>query len=131
MLFHASCHCQAVKIEMEANEPLTAVQCNCSMCDKSGFLHLLIPASRFRLVQGADNLSCYSFNTHVAKHYFCTTCGLRPFYIPRSNPDGYSVNARCLDPLPADLVIEPFDGRNWEQHAHTLTHLSKESNTDD
>ena len=127
MLFYASCHCKAVQLEMEADSPLKAIRCNCSMCQKSGLLHLITPASKFRLLKGEDNLSCYTFNSHIAKHYFCTTCGIRPFYIPRSNPDGYSVNALCLDPYPENLEVEPFDGQNWEKHAHNLDHLSKDS----
>lgn len=126
MLYRASCHCKAIQLEIEAEEPLTAVRCNCSICDKTGFLHVITPASKFRLLEGHDHLSCYTFNTRVAKHYFCKTCGCRPFYIPRSNPDGYSVNARCLDPIPHSLIVEDFDGRNWEKYAHTLSHLSSE-----
>ena len=126
MLFQATCHCKTVKLEFEAEEPLTAIRCNCSMCAKSGLLHLITPKSKFRLLEGEDNLSCYTFNSHIAKHYFCTTCGIRPFYIPRSNPDGYSVNARCVEPYPDTLIIKDFDGRNWEKHADTLVHLSQE-----
>ena len=75
---------------------------------------------------GADELTEYTFNTGVAKHRFCRTCGIKSFYIPRSNPDGFDVNVRCLDNPPADLVIEPFDGREWEKHGAGLAHLSKE-----
>ncbi len=131
MLVYASCHCQAVKIEMETDAPVTAYRCNCSICDKSGFLHLIASAASFKLLKGEDNLACYTFNTGVAKHYFCKTCGMRPFYIPRSNPDGFSVNARCLDPIPDDLIIKPFDGRNWEDNAHALQHLGQEDNPGD
>ncbi len=127
MMFYASCHCKAVKLQLEADLPLKAIMCNCSMCEKSGLLHIVTPASKFHLLEGEASLSVYTFNSHIAKHYFCTTCGIRPFYVPRSNPDGYSVNARCLDPYPADLEIEAFDGQNWEQHAHTLSHLSKDT----
>ena len=75
---------------------------------------------------GETNLIEYSFNTGVAKHYFCKTCGIKSFYIPRSNPDGYDVNVRCLDPQPLGMTIEPFDGQNWELHAQKLSHLSNE-----
>jgi hypothetical protein len=77
------------------------------------------------LLQGEDNLTTYTFDTHEAKHMFCKTCGIKSFYIPRSNPDGYSVNLRCLDQDRFDKVtVELFDGKNWEQNAHTLQHLS-------
>lgn len=93
----------------------------------SGNLHLIVPKSRFRLVRGESELTTYTFNTGVARHLFCKTCGIKAFYIPRSNPDGYSVNVSCLEPPPREIVIEKFDGQNWEQHAHTLAHLSREA----
>jgi hypothetical protein len=97
------------------------------MCSMTGYLHLIVPASRFRLLRGGDRLTAYTFNTGVARHLFCRRCGIKSFYVPRSNPDGYSVNARCLDRSTiADLEIEPFDGRNWEQSAAALAHLSRE-----
>ena len=88
---------------------------------------MIVPQAKFTLLSGKDNLSTYTFNTGVAQHHFCNTCGIKPFYIPRSNPDGVDVNVRCLDEEPAELVIEDFDGRNWEQHAHTLAHLSDDA----
>jgi len=91
----------------------------------SGFLHLIVPASRFRLLSGAEDISEYTFNTGVAKHRFCRVCGVKSFYIPRSNPDGVDVNARCLDEgTVTELEVEPFDGQNWEQHGAALAHLS-------
>jgi len=92
-----------------------------------GFLHLIVPASKFKLLEGEDNLATYRFDSGEAKHLFCRTCGVKSFYIPRSNPDGFDVNVRCLEPQPEKLAIEPFDGRNWELNAHKLAHLSKES----
>jgi hypothetical protein len=97
------------------------------MCEKVGFIHIIVPESRFRLTCGADQITTYTFNTGVAKHTFCKVCGVKSFYRPRSNPDGWSVNARCLDTTEGlDLRIEAFDGRNWEVHAAALAHLSKE-----
>jgi hypothetical protein len=126
-VIHAGgCHCGAVRFEVEAPERIECKNCNCSICAKSGHLHLIVPKSRFRLVEGKDALTTYTFNTGVAQHYFCSTCGIKPFYIPRSNPDGVDVNVRCFDEIPAQLVVEDFDGRNWEQHAHRLAHLSAE-----
>ena len=125
MLYHGSCHCGRVAFEVEAPEDLAVQDCNCSICAKSGFLHLIVPKSRFQLLRGADDLTVYAFNTKVARHTFCKICGIKPFYTPRSNPDGIDVNARCLDTQPRSLSIEPFDGQNWEQNAASLEHLSK------
>jgi hypothetical protein len=120
------CHCRRVVFEVDAPIELTVQDCNCSLCRMSGFLHLIVPASRFRLLSGASDLTEYTFNTGVAKHRFCRVCGVKSFYIPRSNPDGVDVNARCLDDVTlASLTIEPFDGRNWERHGPMLANLSK------
>jgi centromere protein V len=120
------CHCGRVRFEVMAPAEVDALECNCSICSKLGFVHLIVPASRFRLLQGEDCLSIYSFNTGVAKHLFCTICGVKSFYIPRSNPDGYSVNVRCLDRGTVEHVhISQFDGAHWESHARELAELSK------
>ena len=126
MEYQGSCHCGAVTFEIEAPETIECDDCNCSICAKSGFLHLILPLSKFKLLSGEENLTTYTFNTGVAKHTFCRTCGIKPFYIPRSNPDGIDVNVRCLSPEPSSVTIRPFDGRNWEQNAHKVAHLSKE-----
>ena len=125
MIHKGSCHCGAVRFEVEAPERPTAARCNCSICTKSGFLHLIVPLSKFRLVAGEGDLATYTFNTGVARHFFCRTCGIKAFYVPRSNPDGMDVNVNCLDPVP-EVVVEPFDGRNWESSAPALAHLSRE-----
>jgi len=91
----------------------------------TAFLHLIVSKSAFVLLQGEESLGLYTFNTGVAQHFFCKTCGIKPFYIPRSNPDGVDVNVRCLDVLPKNLRIVAFDGSNWEAHAHTLAHKSR------
>lgn len=91
------------------------LDCNCSMCRRSAYLHLIVGAADFRLLAGAGDLVEYTFGTGVAKHRFCRHCGVKSFYVPRSHPDGYSVNARCLDPsVIASMTIRPYDGRNWE-----------------
>jgi hypothetical protein len=109
------CHCGRVRFELIAPARLSVLECDCSMCSKSSYLHVIVPKSRFRLLQGAEFLTTYSFNTHAAKHLFCSVCGVKSFYVPRSHPDGYSVNARCLDEgTVAALIIEPFSGREWE-----------------
>ena len=120
------CHCGAVRFRAALLPRLTVQDCNCSMCSKTGFLHVIVPEDRFELLAGADRLTSYSFNTEVARHLFCSVCGVKGFYRPRSNPDGWSVNARCLDDYPVlDLRIDPFDGRDWEAHGPSLAHLSR------
>lgn len=126
MRYTGSCHCRAVTFAVEAPEHLEVDDCNCSICAKAGFLHLILPHSRFALLTGGDKLTTYTFNTGVAKHTFCSICGIKPFYIPRSNPDGIDINARCLDQQPASLTIVKFDGQHWEQHAGKLAGKSKE-----
>jgi hypothetical protein len=126
LTYRGSCHCGAVRFEVEAPEKVTAQDCNCSICAKSGFLHLIVPKSKFKLLGGEENLTTYTFNTGVAQHKFCQTCGVKSFYIPRSNPDGIDVNVRCLEPEPKELIVEKFDGRNWEKNAAGLKHLSEE-----
>jgi hypothetical protein len=117
MITHAGgCHCGRVRFEVDAPAVPEVAQCNCSICTKSGFLHLIVPSERFRLVSGMDSLTTYRFNTCTARHLFCTHCGIKSFYVPRSHPDGYSVNARCLDEgTVAGLRVVAVDGRNWER----------------
>jgi hypothetical protein len=120
------CHCGAVRFEVELPREVEAQTCNCSICEKTGFVHVIVPDSRFRLISGNDHLTRYDFNTKVAQHLFCDICGVKSFYRPRSNPDGWSVNGRCLD-ASDDLILEikPFNGRNWEANAAALAHLSQ------
>ncbi len=116
------CHCGAVIFEVEAPAHIQATHCNCSVCRATGFLHLIVEADKFHLFSGADNLTEYTFNTHIAKHLFCKTCGIKSFYIPRSHPDGYSINVNCLDKETiASVTIEDFDGGNWEDNIHKIT----------
>lgn len=116
-----SCHCGTVRYEVDALADIEVDDCNCSICSRSGYLHLIVPKSRFRLLQGEDNLTTYTFDTHEAKHLFCKTCGIKSFYIPRSHPDGISVNARCLEEgTVKNMKITAFDGKNWEQNIAKL-----------
>lgn len=125
------CHCGAVVIEVRAPAAVTVRECNCSICAKTGYLHLILPKERFRLVRGEDALTTYTFKTGVAKHSFCKHCGVKPFYVPRSNLDGFSVNLRCLDRAGfTDIAVEPFDGLNWEDNAAALKHLRDETTSD-
>jgi centromere protein V len=110
------CHCGRVRFEIHAPARIEVKDCNCSICAKSGYLHLIVPKSQFKLLSGSEALTTYEFNTGTAKHLFCSFCGVKSFYVPRSHPDGYSVNARCLDAgTVEELTIVPYDGRNWEK----------------
>jgi len=119
--YEGGCHCGAVRFRVIVDKH-KADECNCSICLKKGFLHLIVPAEKFTLLQGADVLTTYTFNTGVAKHTFCRLCGIHSFYTPRSHPDGFSVNVRCLDGenIVSRFEIVPFDGANWEQNIHKL-----------
>jgi len=110
-----SCHCGRIRFSVEAL-PKEVLACDCSICTKKGFLHLIVTRAQFRLLSGNAGLSTYTFNTHVAQHWFCATCGVHPFYVPRSDPDKIDVNARCLEGVDlTTLTVTPFDGKNWEQ----------------
>jgi len=110
------CHCGRVRFEVVAPAGITVSDCDCSICSKVGYLHLIVPAERFKLLSGGDVLTTYTFNTGVAKHFFCSICGVKSFYVPRSHPDGISVNARCIDAGSIEsMSIQPFNGREWEQ----------------
>lgn len=110
------CHCGRVRFEVQAPARIQVTDCDCSICSKTGYLHLIVPKSQFRLLSGADVLSTYEWNTGTAKHHFCSVCGIKSFYVPRSHPDGYSVNARCLDEGTVEAIdVVKKDGRNWEK----------------
>jgi hypothetical protein len=120
------CHCRRVRFEVDAPARIEVLDCNCSICRMSGFLHLIVPAARFRLMDGEDALTEYRFNTGAAKHLFCRHCGIKAFYVPRSHPDGYSVNARCLDAGSVkDMAITAFDDNDRDAATAAIAHLSK------
>jgi hypothetical protein len=109
------CHCGAVAFEVDAPASIDVLECNCSVCSMTGFLHLIVAKDRFRLLRGAAALTEYTFSTGVAKHLFCRRCGIKSFYVPRSHPNDISVHARCLDASTVTAMhIAPYDGRNWE-----------------
>lgn len=124
---HGGCHCRRVRFEVDAPAVVDALDCNCSICRMTGFLHLIVPASRFRLVSGEDALADYRFNTGAARHLFCRHCGVKSFYVPRSHPDGYSVNVRCLDPgSVVELRVAAFDDSDREAATAAVAHLSRD-----
>jgi len=115
VVHRGGCHCGAVAFEVEAPAEIEVVECNCSICAMTGYLHLIVPQSRFRLLRGTEALCDYRFNTGIARHRFCRHCGIKSFYVPRSHPDGISVHARCLDAATVTgMKITAFDGRHWE-----------------
>ena len=112
--FQGGCHCGRVRFRVTGDlERVT--YCNCSLCSKKGYLHLIVPPSQFECLSGRDALTTYRFGTMTAEHTFCSVCGVQPFYVPRSDPDKIDVNARCLDDFESlSIVPKQFDGRNWE-----------------
>ncbi len=112
--FEGGCHCGRVRFRVRGDLSQVAY-CNCSICTKKGFLHLIVPPEQFELLSGKDELATYEFNTKTAKHLFCRSCGIHSFYVPRSDPDKIDVNVRCLDGVDlAALHPQSFDGKNWE-----------------
>ena len=120
--YQGGCHCGRVRFEVNTNlDREKVVECNCSICVKKGFLHLIVDRSWFRLLSSPDAVTLYQFNTQTAKHYFCPVCGIHSYYIPRSHPDKIDVNVRCLEGVDLQtLTIQPFNGQEWETHRHTL-----------
>jgi len=124
--WHAGgCHCGAVRFEAHVPDEIELIDCNCSMCHRTGYLHLVVSKDNFRITKGKTKLTKYVFNTGIAKHFFCSVCGIKSFYVPRSHPDGYSVNFRCLDDPKAfaSVITTEFDGREWEKNAGDLAPL--------
>ena len=126
VIHRGGCHCGRVRFEVDAPAVLNALDCNCSICRMTGFLHLIVPAARFRLLDGEEGLTEYRFNTGAARHLFCGRCGVKAFYVPRSHPDGYSVNVRCLDAGTVEsVVITPFNDNDRDAATAAVAHLSE------
>ncbi|NCR41122.1 MAG: GFA family protein [Microcystis aeruginosa W13-11] len=119
-IYGGGCHCGAIRFQVAIDHD-QALDCNCSICQKKGFLHLIVPSAQFTLLRGEDFLSTYTFNTHTAQHYFCRVCGIHPFYRPRSHPDAIDINLRCLDGnVLEDFQFQFFDGANWEDNIEKI-----------
>lgn len=122
---HGGCHCRRVRFEVDAPAQLDVLDCNCSICRMTGFLHLIVPAARFRLLSGAEDLVEYTFNTGAARHLFCGHCGIKSFYVPRSHPDGFDINARCLDEgTVMQMTVALFDDNDRDAATAAIAHLS-------
>lgn len=113
--YEGGCHCGRVRFVVHG-DLATAAICNCSICTRKGFVHFIVPPAEFELLSGREALATYQFGTRIAQHHFCRTCGIHPFYIPRSDPNSIDVNARCLEGVDANrLEVSRFDGQNWEE----------------
>ncbi|MEO7433262.1 MAG: GFA family protein [Dokdonella sp.] len=127
IVHRGGCHCGRVRFEVDAPASIAALECNCSICRMSGFLHLIVPAVQFRLLSGNEDLAEYTFNTGTAKHRFCRVCGIKSFYVPRSNPDGFDVNVHCLDRTTIERIdIALFDDARREESEAAIAHLSRD-----
>lgn len=114
--YNGSCHCGQVRFRITADLS-ELIRCTCSMCTKKGMLGCYVATEHFTLLQGERELALYQFNKRIAKHWFCRHCGIHAFQNPRSNPDAFAVNVRCLDEFDLDTAsyeVKLFDGRNWE-----------------
>ncbi len=120
--YHGGCHCGRIRFEIDVDlDAAEILDCNCSICSKRGFLHLIVAPDKFRLLGGEDAIVEYRFNTRQAVHKFCQTCGIHPFYQARSHPDDIDVNVRVLEGVDVgSLTITAFDGRNWEANVADL-----------
>ncbi len=119
-VLEGGCHCGAVRYRVTVRSR-EGVECNCSMCTKKGYVHLIVAEDDFELLRGAADLTTYTFGTHTAKHHFCTHCGIHSYYRPRSHPDKIDVNVRCLDDVdPSTFSLTTFDGQNWEDNVDAL-----------
>ena len=119
-VLEGGCHCGAVRYRVTVRSR-EAVECNCSVCAKKGYLHLIVAEEDFELLQGADAITTYTFGTHTAKHHFCSRCGVHSHYRPRSHPERVDVNIRCLDGVePSDFRFYSFDGQRWEDSVEAL-----------
>jgi len=120
------CHCGSVRFEVDAPARLSVLECNCSICRMTAFQHLIVPAARFRLLSGREALREYNFNSGVARHFFCATCGVKSFYVPRSHSDGVDVNVRCLDPATIEAIeVEAFDDADRDRATAAIRHLTQ------
>lgn len=124
MRLEGGCHCGEVRFAIEIGAEPEGLDCNCSICAKTGFLHLIVAHQDFELLHGSDRLVSYRFGTGAAEHLFCGTCGIKSFYQPRSHPESWSVNYRCLDPGHGlSPSFRAFDGANWESARAALGEL--------
>ena len=128
--YHGGCHCKAIRFTVNAPTKLVCFDCNCSICAMKKNCHFIVPKESFSIQDGGESrLTEYRFGTEVARHMFCSICGVQSFYFPRSNPDGVAVTIHCLDKASrekADILVEWFDGENWD-HFYQTSDIAKYS----
>ncbi len=117
--YSGGCHCGAVRFRFMAGEVLDVLRCNCSICARTGYLHVTVPHAAFELLSDHSTLAEYRFGTRRAAHWFCRVCGIKSFYQPRSHPDCFSIHLGCVDSDPSARIVD-FDGRHWEQSSAAL-----------
>lgn len=117
--YRGGCHCGAVTFEFDAPDTVDMTDCNCSLCVMTGYEHVFVEEADLRFLSGRDALLSYRFGTMTADHLFCGTCGIKPLYRPRSHPDAWSVNARCVEGLNIGRRVV-FDGQNWDANIADL-----------
>jgi hypothetical protein len=98
-----SCHCVGVRWTIAAPEELRGARCNCTICAMKGVVMVGVRLADLNILQGADLLTAYTFNTHAAKHFFCSVCGIHCFHQRRFDPGEYAVNAACIE------GVSPYD----------------------
>ncbi len=123
--YKGGCHCKDVQYTLKLTKPLDSFQvtsCNCSICDKTGYLHIFIDKAAMKLITPWKNLQKYQFNKKFAEHYFCKRCGIKSFYQPRSHPHQWSINARCVENYDfSSTAIRQFNGKKWQANVKQIT----------
>jgi hypothetical protein len=102
-IYTGSCHCGAVQFQIEA-DITELITCDCSLCAKKNALMAKVHESGFTMLSSWDTVGEYRWNTMVARHHFCKTCGIYTFHKRRSQPDHYGINVRCLDAFDATAI---------------------------
>ena len=110
--YFGGCHCGAIKFKFYSKESVEIWKCNCSICSMLDYEHLFIEHNDLKIIKGTELITEYFFGTKKAKHFFCKDCGIKSFYQPRSHPDSFSVNLKCVDEPPEITNIVYFDGKN-------------------
>ncbi len=108
-----SCHCGKIKLQLDA-DPKEAITCNCSHCHRKGYVLAFVPRNALSVEARAEDVGTYTFNRHVIRHHFCTTCGCAPFG-EAEGKDGptAAINLRCFDLDLDGLNTQQVDGKSF------------------
>ena len=108
------CHCGQFEAEIQINDLGKVLRCNCSICKRKGAIMSMVKNEDFKILKGESNLKIYQFHTNVAKHYFCSICGIYTHHHPRSNPSMTGFNIGCVDEIDIFKIedISINDGKN-------------------